>query len=165
MSEYELAIIEAHKRGYRITDDGVILNPQGIILRGTFYNDYWHFTIKISGRSKRVRFHRLQAFQKYGEQIFDPELQVRHLDGNSQNNTYDNIGIGTQSDNMMDMTFEARSAKGKLAGEVIRAKFAAMPKKEKARPKKKEKNVYELFQAKDGSLKERYIYMNPRLFQ
>ena len=42
------------------------------------------------------------AYQKYGDRIFEEEIEVRHLDGNSTNNSISNIEIGTKSDNETD---------------------------------------------------------------
>jgi hypothetical protein len=47
------------------------------------------------------------AYQKYGELLFAADC-VRHLNGNSLDNSYDNIEIGSWSDNMMDIPKEIR---------------------------------------------------------
>lgn len=71
---------------------------------------YAQFTVRLPVRyeagtrkSLRVMTHRLVAYQKYGDAMFAPGIVVRHRDGNPLNNHADNILIGTQSDNMMDM--------------------------------------------------------------
>lgn len=48
------------------------------------------------------------AYQKYGDRIYNPRMVVRHLDGNPLNNSWENIAIGTQSENNMDKPPELR---------------------------------------------------------
>ena len=45
---------------------------------------------------------------------------MRHLNGNEMDNSWDNIGIGTHSDNMMDMPKEVRVAKAKHASSFLK---------------------------------------------
>jgi hypothetical protein len=47
--------------------------------------------------------------------MFEPGIQVRHLDGNSLNNLEENIELGTQSQNMMDIPEEKRKSHSILA--------------------------------------------------
>ena len=91
----------AHAKGYRITEDGVLLSPRGKPCGSPRKDGYLVF--RPCKNSPQIRVHRLQAFQKYGEDIFLPGIVVRHLDGNPSNNRADNIAIGTASDNRMDM--------------------------------------------------------------
>ena len=53
----------AYKRGYRVTEDGIFINPKGNPI-GT--NDKWYncTSIRIKGKLKKIKAHRLQAFQK-----------------------------------------------------------------------------------------------------
>ena len=44
----------------------------------------------------------MQAYQKFGNLIFQDNIQVRHLNNNSQDNSWDNIEIGTAKENAMD---------------------------------------------------------------
>lgn len=70
---------------------------------------YFSFNIRVNGSKPTRSFvHRLQAFQKFGDKTFDKGLVIRHLNGDSTNNTYDNIGIGTPSDNMLDVPKDKR---------------------------------------------------------
>ena len=52
--------------------------------------------------------------------MFRDGIQVRHLNGDPKDNSWDNIAIGTQSDNMMDIPIEERVRKAKLASSKIR---------------------------------------------
>jgi hypothetical protein len=71
-------------------------------------NGYRILQTKVSGKNVYVPIHRIVAYQKYGDQIFDPCIEVRHLDGNKLNNHPDNIVIGTHSENMFDVPIEIR---------------------------------------------------------
>jgi hypothetical protein len=114
--------IHAFEVGYRITDNGEVVNPQGKIIK-SFLNGinsvkYLVFSIRDLSKwkyAKKVRVHKLQAYQKFGEKMFEKEMMVRHLDGNSMNNCWDNIAIGTNSDNMMDRSPECRKNSATLA--------------------------------------------------
>ncbi len=55
-----------------------------------------------------VKVHRFQAYQKFGDVIFEKGIQVRHLNGNSLDNSWDNIEIGTTKQNHDDRTVEER---------------------------------------------------------
>lgn len=113
---YEL---EAIKLGYSIDKEGVCRNPKGNVLKGSPHNKrgkiYLSFKIQIGTSRKNVYFHKLQAYMKFGDLLYNEGIVVRHLDDNSLNNSWNNIEIGTQSDNMMDKPAEARS---ELAGRI-----------------------------------------------
>ena len=101
----------ASEKGYFVTKEGdVYFNSRKRVLNACNYGGvkYYSFNIKINGKSTRIKVHRLQAYQKYGDEIFNDEIVVRHLDGNSLNNSYDNIAIGTNHDNRMDIPEEIR---------------------------------------------------------
>lgn len=107
LSNYNKALLEAYRKGYRITPQGETLNPKGKIISGVINIDRkGHKSRKHNFRinSKNVAFkaHRLQAYQKFGNEIFQKGIVVRHLNDNSVDNSWDNIEIGTQSDNMKD---------------------------------------------------------------
>ena len=111
------ALLYAVGRGYRVDAEGQVHGPHGIRklrLRERGGVSYYTFTVGLPisepGRTKitwPVDVHRLAGYQKFGDRIFDPNLQVRHLGddddpNNSLNNRPENIGIGTQSNNAMD---------------------------------------------------------------
>ena len=50
----------------------------------------------------------MQAYQKYGDEIYKEGIVVRHLDNVKENNSFTNIAIGTQSENVMDNPKEKR---------------------------------------------------------
>ena len=120
-SNSEMAVEIAHERGYFVDDEGNVVSPHGGTLRTRIDNrGYRTFNIKVDGRSYPARVHRLAAYQKYGERIFDPDQQVRHLDENQLNNRPDNISVGTASDNAFDQKPKARVARAKHAARSLR---------------------------------------------
>lgn len=111
--------------GYNIDKDGNILKPSGEIWDSSYFNSnsYKKVTFrppaKYFGRvhARTVLPHRYQAFKKYGLIIFDDNICVRHLDNNKLNNSWDNIAIGTQSDNHHDNPAELNERNRKICME------------------------------------------------
>ncbi len=66
-----------------------------------------------------VPVHRMQAYQKYGIVIFKKGMAARHLDGNPLNNRWENIVLGTYSDNMMDIPKKVRLRTAKYAASFL----------------------------------------------
>lgn len=93
------------KIGWEINEDGRVTNPKGKIRKGTLTCGYLKVGIKIPElgiSSYALKLHKFQAYRKYGEEIFNPGIVVRHQNGDTVDNSWGNIIIGTQSDNMMD---------------------------------------------------------------
>lgn len=104
----------AYEKGYRVRD-GIVYGLKNNIRKPDICRKgYYRFTFPMGSRKDNTRkmycvwVHRLVAYQKYGDQIFEEGIEVRHLDGNSLNNLDGNIEIGTHSDNMMDIPQEQR---------------------------------------------------------
>lgn len=53
--------------------------------------------------SYTLNVHQLQAYQKFGDELFKEGIVVRHLNDISTDNSWDNIAIGTYKDNALDM--------------------------------------------------------------
>lgn len=116
LSKGNRIILDIVEKGYYITRDGKAVGPTGIQLIDISDRGYNRINATSkNGERFRISAHRLQAYQKYGDRIFESGIHVRHLDGNSLNNSYDNIAIGTQSDNMMDQPKEIRKSRAKHA--------------------------------------------------
>lgn len=106
----------AYERGYRMIG-GELFNrlnkkiKEHIDKKGYKYIDFIVCEQNSSKKAiSRIRLftHRLAAYQKFGEKIFDKNLVVRHLDGNSSNNHPENLGIGTQKENLKDIPQKIR---------------------------------------------------------
>ena len=115
MNKQNKAILSAHKRGYRVTKEGIATSPFGVLNPSCTRKGYKKITIRLEGKFVTVRLHRLQAYQKYGEEIFNSKLCVRHLNGNPGDNSWANIKLGSYSDNAMDRPKESRILHSRLA--------------------------------------------------
>ena len=115
----------AYERGYRIRNC-VAYNPQGKkINTWENTNGYYIFKIVRGSRSNftkkivHVLVHRLVAYQKYGDIIFNFEC-VRHIDGNKSNNSHENIRCGSHKQNMGDVPQKVRMQKSVAASSKLR---------------------------------------------
>ena len=94
---------KAYEKGYRITEEGKVIGLRGEEVGYNRIGGYIGFKIRdVDGSNLGVSAHRLQAYQKFGETIYQTGTVVRHLDGNPKNNSIDNIAIGSMRDNIMD---------------------------------------------------------------
>jgi hypothetical protein len=100
-------MLVAVSKGYRILPDGTPVNKEGKVLATYPVRKYQRFS---AHGGSGVFVHKLQAFQKFGDAIFEPNIQVRHKDNNRNNNAADNILLGTPSQNAMDNPPELRRA-------------------------------------------------------
>lgn len=95
----------AFEAGFRVTEEGFCLNPRGVRIFGRLNGGYVEISLSAN---RRFRLHRLQAFQKFGEAIYEPGNVARHKDNNKLNNRADNILIGTQLENWNDIPEQSR---------------------------------------------------------
>lgn len=101
-----------YSKGYRITENGTILNPKGLEIQGyTDSRGYKRLKLHIGEKYLECDVHRIQAFQKYGELLYQEGIEVRHLNGIRLDNSYENILIGTHQDNMLDIPEAIRLSK------------------------------------------------------
>jgi hypothetical protein len=84
-------------------------------------NGYYRYSFYDGSKVNSVLVHRLVAYEKFGDKIFEKGVVVRHLDGNPLNNLPDNIEIGTQHDNMMDRSKDCRIKTAVIASYVNRS--------------------------------------------
>lgn len=98
-------IKEAYNKGYRIDKEGDAIGLRGDVLKGGIGGrGYLYKNISFrnkNGKSVKINIHHFQAFMKFGDKILNYDC-VRHIDGNSLNNSWDNIELGSNSDNMLD---------------------------------------------------------------
>jgi hypothetical protein len=97
----------AYERGYRVTKEGHLLNPKGKIIGNLNDKGYQRTTLKLN-KVHILHTHRLQAYQKFGNKLYEYGIMVRHLNGNKLDNSWDNIAIGTNKDNAMDIPEQKR---------------------------------------------------------
>lgn len=120
MNLMQKAIIDLVNKGYNYNSVGDILNPKGIKRKLNISKNYYQFTHRFNGKCVRVNVHKFIAFIKFGHIIFNNDIQVRHLDGNSLNNIPSNIYFGTRSQNMMDIPSDIRIKNAKIASSYIK---------------------------------------------
>ena len=111
---------QAFEMGYRVNDEGQLISPKGKA-RKLRQNSkgYLETNVRIGGKLCHLYIHQLVAYQKYGDGIYGAEC-VRHIDGNPQNNTIENIRIGTQSQNMRDIPCSERKKNAEHATSFVR---------------------------------------------
>ena len=120
MSQY---VKEYYNRGGRILKDGTVIGLKGNAITGAVQRGGYLTTgFSVDGVRKNIRFHQLQAYEKYGDKIFEEGIQVRHLNGDPSDNSWDNIAIGNQSDNRMDISEEIRMISSLIATSHVRRK-------------------------------------------
>lgn len=109
----------AYRRGYRVSPSGEVVSPTGTIRKlnlshnkeRCYAHRYWQFGIRNGeGKNNNVLVHKLVAYQKFGEAAYMAAECVRHLNGDAQDNQFDNIEIGTLKENSMDISKEGRRA-------------------------------------------------------
>lgn len=116
----------AYEKGYRasfVDQKSVIISSIGtnMKLRPT-KNGYLYFRIRVNNprRMINIHVHSLVAYQKYGDAILNEDMVTRHRDGNKLNNSYNNILIGTMSENMLDIPKKIRVKHATNAASYIR---------------------------------------------
>lgn len=103
----------ALENGYILKSDGTVLNNNKLI-KCCKAKGYKYFRISFNKNRFQVFVHRLQAYIKYGDKIYNSGIVVRHLDGNPLNNSIDNIEIGTSQDNQLDIPKEKRMLRSSI---------------------------------------------------
>lgn len=113
LSIHDRMLLRAVSKGYLVLHDGTVIGPRRRPLNLAINpSGYRMIGIRYPASEGRrvgtVRACRLQAYQKFGERIFNSNLEVRHLDGNPANDAHSNIGLGTGAENSMDKPPEVR---------------------------------------------------------
>ena len=155
LSEQNKYTKKVYEKGYRVIN-GKLYNPSGMELKVYIHpkESYHSFGIRRENNGKKITLwiHKLIAYQKYGDKLFEPGIQVRHKDGNRGNNLDDNILIGTQSDNMMDCPEENRMRRAKNTSSHIR-KFTNVEVEKIREERRKGKTYKQLMEMFDISSK------------
>lgn len=117
----------AYNLGYRVTRKGILLNSNGEEMSCRLdKHGYYERTLRVNSQDKKwthLMIHRLQAYQKYGDKIYEPGIQVRHFNGNSKDNSFENIGIGSASENQMDKPKDVRIGLSKIAAKNLPLRY------------------------------------------
>lgn len=123
MSKLNKIVAKAYEKGYRVKSDGSVqgLTKDTLCLKVSKRQfKYYNFSACIEGNRENIGVHKLAAYQKYKEALFEKDIEVRHLDNDSLNNKPSNIAIGTKSDNAQDKLPEVRKSAAIKASNNIR---------------------------------------------
>jgi hypothetical protein len=113
----------AKEKGYYVDQEGNTFSKFRQI-KPYLRKGYCYINFRYEDKKLEVSVHRLQAYQKYGEELFNDGIQVRHLNNISSDNSAINIAIGTASDNMMDIPEKDRIIKASFANRKYSDEFA-----------------------------------------
>ena len=116
-------IVEVAKRkGYTVNKEGNVIGVKGYKLRSSKdSNGYLRLGIRdFNGKIQQLYVHRFVAYIKYGDSLFNTNIQVRHLNGDPCDNSWDNIAIGTPKENAMDKLPETRLRSAMIATSYVR---------------------------------------------
>lgn len=95
--------LAAFEKGYKVNKRGAVIGVRGNKLSLNKNNKgYYRFSMKHEGRTVAVMVHKLQAYQKFGEEAFHEDIVVRHSNDREYDNSYKNLILGTQLENMAD---------------------------------------------------------------
>ncbi len=109
-------MVYASKKGYTVDGNGEVYfkgRKRSLIIDS---KGYLNFGVSMFNENKgkriisRVWVHKLQAYQKYGDDMFKEGIQVRHFNSNNKDNSDGNILIGTPSQNAMDKPEQVRKS-------------------------------------------------------
>lgn len=98
----------AFEMGYYVDETGSVFTPKGLKMKvNTAENTrYPAFHIKYGEKKYSVRMHRLAAYCFFGNELYECDMLVRHLNGDKSNISKANIALGTQKDNAGDISEE-----------------------------------------------------------
>ena len=109
LSKLKTYTIEAFKKGYRISPCGMLFGPNGNKMSKYFHLKGANRYARFSFKKNKVYWHHLVAYQKFKDKWIYSGLLVRHLNGNSEDNSFSNISLGTKQDNSMDIPRHLRN--------------------------------------------------------
>lgn len=94
----------AFEKGYKIDRFGNVYNKKDELVNPVLTTDgYLKFKLRINFRksSQHVKYHRFQAFMKFGFDLYIHDL-VRHLNNVKTDNSWENIALGSHKENFSD---------------------------------------------------------------
>ncbi len=101
---------------YEISNSGRVKRKQtGKILKPNIVNGYLLVDLRVNGKRKYNRVHRLVAYSFIGLPP-TPRHEIRHFDGNKQNNNSNNLCWGTRKDNEYDKIRHNKTNRGQRNG-------------------------------------------------
>ena len=135
MTVLHKVVREAHHRGYRVTEDGRLLGSRGKEIKYFHYPNNRRSYPRFSLNTKRIDYvpwdtysipvHFLAAYCFYGDEVFNPHLHIRHLNGDKCDFSKSNIKLGTPKDNEQDKPVEVRRRTASAGGKAYVAKYGS----------------------------------------
>jgi hypothetical protein len=96
-------IKDAVSRGVHFNENNELIGYKNKKIKAKPGDDgYPTYYVRYNGKTRKIRIHRLKAYFLFGDRIFEPTLEVRHLNGNKLDISDNNITIGTAADNYLD---------------------------------------------------------------
>lgn len=128
------AMLDAMKRGLRIEKDGTVIGIRGLPIACSLMcrskkdrsnaRRYLTYGYRAGIHKSQIYIHRLQAYTKFGNALFEDGVKTRHGEGGHLDNSWDNINIGTHAANMQDIPVKkrrsAQSKRKKLSDDQVR---------------------------------------------
>lgn len=109
-------ILEAVGRGYYVNPDGAAYGPKGrLSIKRRGRQRYPTISTNWGGTVFGIPAHHLAAYCFYGDSSFDTAVVIRHLNGNTEDLSLDNIVLGTHSQNNLDKSPEVRKSAAQKA--------------------------------------------------
>lgn len=126
MSKANDIIVAAYQKGYRVTDEGVPISHKGRVLSTNIPKGrrYPKLGVVVNGKRESILLHRFAAYCFYKDDLFSEGIQVRHLNGDTEDISRSNIKLGTAKDNHADKSEEA---KRRTIDAVIKASLGRPP--------------------------------------
>jgi hypothetical protein len=120
-----------HTKGYEVTKDGQVYsiahNWRGYgrrkLIQDMDRGGYLRVRLTIGGERRPRKVHQLVAFHHLSEAPIGV-TDLRHLDGNKENNRADNLAWGTAQDNANDRELHGRTSRGESHSQAIKAGLA-----------------------------------------
>ena len=80
-------VIDASKRGYYVDDKGNVIGKKGEFLskKPITKSGYHYFSFRLFGKRTKIMTHQLKAYQKFGNKVFNKDIQVTRPDSGLAN--------------------------------------------------------------------------------
>lgn len=118
LSKKNKIVLEAFEAGYDINKNGHLIRKDKTI-KSNFngvINGYSYISLRLPSNSRaQVLIHKMQAYKKFGDSMFEKGIVVRHKNGIKTDNSWDNILIGTASENQLDIPEKIRIKSATIA--------------------------------------------------
>lgn len=91
--------IKGYEGLYQVSNNGLIKNKEGSILKPFISNGYYRVKLTKQGKRKNEYIHRIVAYA-FLDLDKNKSLQVDHIDNNRLNNNFRNLQLLTQKENI-----------------------------------------------------------------